>query len=112
MKTLSLLNSAIIILMLSCICAQARPKERIALLIGNKDYSRAIGSLDNPHKDIELLASTLRGLGFRVMPLVKDAGRNAILGAIYDYTQALKNSGSDSVGFFYYSGHGLAVDRC
>ena len=111
MKTLSLLNSAIIILMLSCICAQARPKERIALLIGNKDYSRAIGSLDNPHKDIELLASTLRGLGFRVMPLVKDAGRNAILGAIYDYTQALKNSGSDSVGFFYYSGHGLAVDH-
>lgn len=87
-------------------CAQS--PQRIALLIGNQGYASAVGPLSNPHRDIELLEKALSRVGFKVLSLVRDASREDILRAVYDYAEQLKRAGPDAVGFFYYSGHGVA----
>jgi Caspase domain len=41
-------------------------EKRIALLIGNRNYSNDIGRLANPYNDIALLEKVLKGLRFEV----------------------------------------------
>jgi hypothetical protein len=43
-----------------------------------------------------------------VLPLVKDARRSVILGAVRELARKLNVAGSGAVGFLYYSGHGAA----
>ena len=83
-------------------------EKRFALLIGNQSYAPAVGVLKNPHNDIRLVASKLKSQGFEVLPLVEDAGRSAILGAVRELTRRLRVAGPSAIGFFYYSGHGAA----
>lgn len=54
------------------------------------------------------MAQALEKQGFEILPLVRDARRSAILGAVRELTAKLKEAGPGSVGFFYYSGHGAA----
>ena len=79
-------------------------------MIGNKDYNDAVGPLRNPVNDIERLAAVLKSqpLAFKVLPLVIDASRIEILGAVTDFAKELRQGGPNAVGFFYYSGHGAA----
>lgn len=88
-------------------------QERHALLIGNQAYSREVGVLRNPVNDINLIAASLRKIGFanRNITLIRDADRRTILRAIDRYAKALKASGPDAIGFLYYSGHGAANNR-
>ena len=88
----------------------AAAQKRIALLIGNAGYTEKVGKLENPHNDIQLVADALKQIGFDVMSPVKDASRSDILIAVDDYATKLKQAGPDAVGFFYYSGHGIAVE--
>jgi uncharacterized caspase-like protein len=100
---------AIVLLMLLLpSVAWAQGEKRIALLIGNQDYKASVGSLKNPHNDIELVASALKHVGFEVLPLVKDARRSAMLGAVRGLVARLNAVGAGAVGFLYYSGHGAA----
>jgi len=89
--------------------AAAQAEKRIALLIGNQAYVSDIGPLKNPHKDIRVVAAALAKVGFEKITQIKDANRDQILGAIHDFADQLGAAGEDPVGFFYYSGHGLAV---
>src|SRR5215470_16694689 len=89
--------------------AAAQAEKRIALLIGNQAYASDIGPLKNPHKDIRVVAAALAKVGLERITQIKDANRNQILGAIHDFADQLGAAGEDPVGFFYYSGHGLAV---
>jgi hypothetical protein len=79
---------------------------RIALVIGNGNY--ASSPLKNPPHDADLIAGTLRGLGFEVI-LQKNADQRTMKRAIQNFGSALEASGGDAVGLFYYAGHGVQL---
>lgn len=83
-------------------------KTGIALIIGNDNYA-SFGALSNPVNDANLLKTTLAKLDFDVM-LVTDANQQQMQQAIVNFGEALLSSGSDTVGLFYYAGHGLQID--
>ncbi|MGI9523608.1 MAG: caspase family protein [Hyphomicrobiaceae bacterium] len=83
-------------------------EKRIALIIGNSAYTHS-GALENPKHDAELIASALRRANFEVSIEV-DATLKNMKRAFRRYTEKLKTSGKDTVGFFYYAGHGTQVN--
>jgi uncharacterized caspase-like protein len=84
---------------------QARAEERIALVIGNGAYEDA-RSLDSPATDAELMANTLKKIGFEATLLI-DADQNDMERAVSDFGQSLRTAGTDATGLFYYAGHGV-----
>ncbi|MEZ5845082.1 MAG: caspase family protein, partial [Hyphomicrobiaceae bacterium] len=91
----------------------AQAPVRHALLIGNQSYTREVGTLKNPHKDVALIAAALEKIGFKRENIrrVTDADRVTILREIDAYADRLAAAGADAIGFFYYSGHGVANER-
>ena len=87
--------------------APAFAEKRIALIIGNSAYQKS-GELENPKNDAELIASALRRANFDVTVEI-DAGLKKMKQAFRAYSERLKAAGKDSVGFFYYAGHGTQV---
>ena len=85
--------------------AEARAAERVALVVGNGAYQR-ISPLANPANDAELMAATLRGLGFDVS-VATDATQQEFKSVIRDFGRRLRTAGSDAVGLFFYAGHGV-----
>lgn len=75
---------------------------RIALLIGNQKYTYH-KPLENPERDVDLVADALKRLGF-VPKVLKNAGRAAMVEAIDEFVA--ESSGKD-VALFYYAGHGM-----
>lgn len=81
--------------------------ERLALVIGNADYSGdALTPLKNPVNDAALIADTLRQSGFSV-ETVLDADLRTLKGAVRDFAQRLSAAGDGSIAAVYYSGHGF-----
>ena len=80
-------------------------ERRLALVIGNSAYS--FGALENPKNDATLMAKTLKGVGFEVTTLI-DADQKTMKKAMLEFGRSLRDS--DSVGLFYYAGHGVQVD--
>ena len=85
--------------------AFAAVESRIALVIGNSGYKIAPPLL-NPANDARLMAETLRGLGFEVIERI-DADRETMLLATFELQDRLIAAGKDSVGLFFYAGHGV-----
>jgi len=83
----------------------ALAEKRIALVIGNSKYSY-ISPLRNPDNDAELMAKTLREVGFEVV-LALDADRRSMTKAVRDFGKRLSRSGPGTAGLFYYAGHGV-----
>lgn len=83
----------------------ALAETRIALVIGNSAYQKA--PLANPRNDAQAIARSLGDVGFRVRTLI-DADQSAMRAAILNFGRELR--GGDSVGLFYYAGHGVQVD--
>lgn len=84
-----------------------REPQRIALVIGNGDYTNA-RKLANPVNDATDMAKTLKELGFEVI-----SGTNLNLKQMTDkvreFGDTLKVSGG--VGLFYYAGHGIQANN-
>ena len=91
----------------------ALAQKRFALLIGNQDYEAQVGRLKNPINDVKLLSAALRGIGFsqNEIHVVQNGTRRDILGALDRYAEMLQQAGTGAIGFFYYSGHGVASKR-
>lgn len=87
--------------------ALAAAETRVALVIGNSEYIE-FGQLRNPVNDMMLMAQTLRSLGFEVTERA-DADQAAMKRAIQEFGQRLERSGPDTVGLFYYAGHGVQI---
>jgi len=88
--------------------AHTEPQEgRVALLIGNQNYTTELGRLTNPLNDVALLERALKGLGFDVV-VVRDAGLAQLHQAVNAYARRVRAAGAKALGFFYYSGHGAA----
>jgi hypothetical protein len=91
-------------LMLFAAGAEASTREhRVALVIGNGDYRSA--PLKNPVNDARAMASALRNLGFEVLT-GENVSRKAMLQKLREFRDTLR---PDSVGLFYYAGHGIQV---
>ena len=84
---------------------RAHSEGRIALLIGNEEYSPTIGALSNPSNDVARLGAALRKIGFEVT-IVNNAGFAQLNGVLSAHARKLSAAGQGAIGFFYYSGHG------
>ena len=89
------------VLIVLSIWTKVYAKERIALVIGNADYTSS--ALVNSVNDAEDIASTLENLEFSVT-LVKNATKDKMQAAISKFVDNLND---DTVGLFYYSGHAV-----
>ncbi|WP_143748920.1 caspase family protein [Mesorhizobium sophorae] len=92
---------AAVLLMTMALFSAARGEERIALVVASPAYEGA-SAIDNAEMSAELVATTLRSLGFTVRQ-VADGDRADVAHAMYGFAKSL--SAADSVGIFYYVGH-------
>lgn len=89
--------------------ATASANRGTALIIGNNNYA-TLGKLFNPINDATLLQATLTKLNFTVT-LLTDSTQQQMQQAIVDFSDALIQNGPDTVGLFYYSGHGVQINE-
>lgn len=83
---------------------------RVALLIGNKDYNAKVGTLSNPLNDVAIVERALTQIGFKVTKL-ENLDYRAMDTAIRKYTAEVSELKGDTISFFYYSGHGASNSR-
>ncbi len=83
----------------------ALAKRRVALVIGNSDYS-TLPSLPNALQDAKLIAHSLRKLNFEVN-LLLNSSRVGLEAALHRFAQV--SDGSD-LALIFYAGHGLQID--
>lgn len=83
----------------------AQTDTRLALVIGNKDYSESDMTLKNPINDATAMETVLKECNFKVIKVVNGT-KEAIEKAVENFTESLQNY---DVGLFYYSGHGVEV---
>ncbi|HEY0377758.1 MAG TPA: caspase family protein [Pyrinomonadaceae bacterium] len=76
-------------------------EKRVALVIGNSNYATA--PLKNPVNDANVVAATLRELGFDVVSRT-DADLRGMQQAVREFSRKIQNG---AVGLFYYAGHGM-----
>ena len=89
------------------VCVFAAEPKRLALLIGNAAYSKAVGPLVNPYNDVALLGASLKKLGFDVT-VVRDGDYRAMDAAFKRHAHRVRLAGKGTLSFVYYSGHGVA----
>ena len=85
----------------------ARDGKRVALVVGNAAY-RNVPRLANTANDARLVAETLKRIGFELVgggPLL-DLDRTGFVTAVASFGDKLTGN---SVGVFYYAGHGLQM---
>jgi len=99
---------ATIALLIWLLPSAAFAQTKIALLIGNQTYDASVGMLKNSHNDIAIVGEALRAQNFDVLPPIKDASRNTILGGVRELVRRLNEAHGGAIGFVYYSGHGAA----
>lgn len=88
---------------LFCSIAYAASSQRVALVIGNGQYSSS--PLSNPVNDATDMAAALKRLGFSVI-LKTNAGLRDMEEAIKDFGTRLRRG---DVGLFYFAGHGVQI---
>ena len=79
---------------------------RVALVIGNADYTSA-GRLKNPVHDANIIAASLRVVGFETVTVANDATREKMADALRTFSDEAKKADWAVV---YYSGHGMEVN--
>ena len=79
--------------------------EKHALVIGNRDYLARQASLPNAVNDANLLAKSLRALGFNVTQR-DNLKRGDFFSAVSDFASRLPEG---STALIYYAGHGMQI---
>ena len=97
---------------LASLAFAASAETRYALLIGNEDYPPTVGPLSLPHEDVENMRLGLIRAGFPAenINVLRDATQTDINLAVAQLSSDLRAAGEDSIGFFYYSGHGGSAE--
>ena len=80
--------------------------KRVALIIGNSDYSAAVGPLRNPVNDARTMAEALEEVGFKVTRL-ENVKYREMREAVRDFGSRLRKS---DAALFYFSGHGVQFE--
>lgn len=90
--------------------ARAEAEPRIALVIGNAQYSgNLLEPLKNPISDAKLMAATLRKAGFKVI-VMENGGLREMRIAIGDFGGALAEAGPAATGLFFFAGYGVQTN--
>ena len=84
---------------------QIKKEHRLALLIGNSDYTHG-GNLKNSVTDVRAMKKALESLGFTVLKY-ENATQKTMKRAMDKFGEKLKDQ---DVGLFFYSGHGVQVN--
>ena len=93
-----------VLLLASASYAIAQP--RVATVIGNGDYVKPGWRLKNPVNDAHLMADTLRSIGYEVK-VYENLDENEMEAAFQDHGNRLAAKGPDTIGVFYFAGHGV-----
>ena len=94
--------------LVAAMAATYKDEKRYALVIGNSNYNKDIGTLKNPLNDATDVASELRKSNFEVQ-LVTNATYVQMREAMRKFHDKLTAGPVDkTVGLFYYAGHGVA----
>ncbi len=82
--------------------------QKIALLIGNSDYS--FSPLKNPTHDVDGIAQTLREIGFKRsdIKILKNASKTQMESALANFSQKAQSA---EIALIYFSGHGMQVNN-
>ena len=80
-------------------------ERRIALIIGNSDYTHA-PRCANPRGDAQVLATTLRQLGFSSVTLRLDLRRDRLIDELKAFARAAADA---DWAVIYFAGHGLEI---
>ena len=90
------------------ISLEAQELKKIALVIGNSEYtSNESNWLKNPVNDAKLISSTLKDIGFDVYEYYNVKNRTDLYKYFKDYK---KKIGNYDLSFIYYAGHGIQLD--
>ena len=84
--------------------------KRIALIIGNANYSDPVGQLQNPANDALAIAEELKKLNFTAVVKVNLTSADIKKEIRAFHTQLKESNHGNTIGLFYYAGHGLQVD--
>lgn len=90
------------------VCSVATAASRVALIVGNSDYSNANLRLTNPTNDAAAMQRALRSAGFETIVRL-NARRVDLYRAVDEFATRIGRD-PHSVGLFYYAGHGVQVD--
>jgi len=82
----------------------ANAYEKVALVIGNKNYTNQTG-LNNPIRDAKLIRDTLRDMNFEVLEAY-DKDLDALGDRLDSFIAKAKNA---KIAVVYYAGHGIGV---
>jgi len=80
--------------------------QKIALLIGNDDYS--FSPLSNPLNDVDGIYKTLKGIGFDFIKVLKNVSKNRMEDELANFSQRATNA---EIALIYFSGHGMQVNN-
>lgn len=108
MRSVAVAALTLLSLVLWAVNAFADEPAKLALLIGNKAYTREVGPLTNPHNDTAVVAAALKRIGFSAPVVLTDQKRSQTLAAVRQFASRLAAAGPGAIGFLYYSGHGAA----
>jgi len=87
---------------------QALAENRIALVIGNSNYT-SVTALPNPANDAKAMTNFLSSAGFQVVQ-APDLTQSDMRRTIADFAKTVSDKGPDTVALVFYAGHGLQVD--
>ena len=102
-------SAGVLLCILTFVSANLPAEERIALVIGNGDYQHDT-TLRNPPKDVRLIKESLDDIGFDVTLLV-NADFGEMKSAVRKFRNKLNDSGKNTIGLFYFAGHGVTYDE-
>ncbi len=91
-------------------------ERRVALIVTNQAYTKEAGRLNEPHEDGKRIRQALIRTGFDAGDIEhhKDVDRPEFYRALRTYRRRLhksRDAGEIPIGFFYYSGHGVALSE-
>ncbi len=105
MRKLSCASRLAGVLVALLFAAAAQAGERVALLIGNSEYSRPEMALPNPQNDSRALGAALRRMGFRVT-VANNQTLDQMETALAEFEQTARDA---EFALFFYAGHGVQI---
>jgi tetratricopeptide (TPR) repeat protein len=86
--------------------AVSKRERRVALVIGNSSYIN-VSPLANPKKDAEVIAASLRNIGFDSVILTNDATREKLVESLRAFAELADKA---DWALIYYAGHGIEMN--
>jgi hypothetical protein len=96
-------SGALLLVMMAIISSPAAAEKRVALVIGNSAYVKAV-ALPNPKNDALAIAVLLGKTGFDVVDVNTDLGAEAMRRALRDFSEQVRDA--DVAVVFYGARHG------